>query len=239
MKHLKDSFYGVVFRTCRGIVRRLYPTYKVQLPSNLKGPIVYITHHQNFFGPFIVLLWFTRNVHAWILYVFLKGKSCYQQYVNYTFTKRLGWNPTLAKLCAYPISFFMAKLLNSCRGIPVYRGSRKIIETFKQSIVSLGNGESLVIFPDTEYSDNSPEIKAMYEGFLSLEQYYLKATGEHLCFVPLYVSKQKRTIVANQVIYFRDGKLFKEEKKIVYDKIQAELNRLAVACGDSKQVERN
>lgn len=200
---------------------------------------MYISHHQNLFGPFILLLWFKECIHAWILHVFLDRKACYNQYVNYTFTERFGWNPTLAKTCAFLVASFVSKLLGSCKGIPVYRGSRQIVNTFKQSTAVLSKGESIAIFPDTDYRDSSSEMKEMYDGFLSIEKYYFKATGEHVCFVPLYVSKNKRTITADKQIYFRDGKLFKEEKQIVYEKIQEELNRLAIECGDiKKDIER-
>lgn len=233
MKQLKKHFYGIFFRICRRIVRTFYPKYSVQTPFN-PGPVVYITHHQNLFGPFILLLWFTECIHAWILHVFLDRKACYDQYVNYTFTKRYGWNRTLAVICAYFISSFVSKLLHSCQGIPVYRGSRQIVNTFKQSAEALSNGESIAIFPDTDYSDRSSEMKEMYEGFLSIEKYYFKTSGEHVCFVPLYVSKNKRKIIGDKQIYFRDGKSFKEEKQIVYEQILAELHRLAVECGDVK-----
>lgn len=234
MKQLKKNFYGNFFRICRSIVRIFYPKYTVQLPNN-PGPVVYITHHQNLFGPFILLLWFRECIHAWILHVFLDRKACYDQYVNYTFTERFGWNRRWAKICAFLLSFTVSKLLRSCKGIPVYRGSRQIVNTFKQSTAALVKGESIAIFPDRDYSDSSSEMKDMYDGFLSLEKYYFKTTGQHVCFVPLYVSKNKRTIIGNQGISFRDGQIFKEEKQIVYNKIQAELNRLAVECGDIKQ----
>ncbi len=234
MKPIKKNFYGILFLICRRIVRIFYPKYTVQTLKN-SGPVVYITHHQNLFGPYILLLWFTECIHAWILHVFLNRKACYDHYVNYTFTKRFGWNRTLAAICAFFISSFVPNLLHSSKGIPVYRGSRKIVHTFKHSAEVMSNGESIAIFPDTDYSDTSSEMKDMYDGFLSIEKYYFNITRKHVCFIPLYVSKKKRKIIADKQIYFRDGKPFKEEKQIVYDQILAELHRLAALCGDIKQ----
>lgn len=230
---MAEQFYGRLFRAVRRLVRLVYPKYTAKVQENIEGPVVYVMHHQNLFGPFIALMWFPKHLHAWILHVFLDRKACYDQYVNYTLTRRLGFNRPLAKLVALPLSYLTAKLLNSGKGIPVYRGSRKVIHTFELSLDALKKGESIVIFPDIDYKDSSPLMKEMYAGFLYLEKYYHEATGKHLSFIPLYVSRKKRMLVADQQITFRDGKDFEEELKVVYQKIRSHLNRLARQCGDA------
>lgn len=229
---MNHNFYGVFFRIVRFFLRLGYPKYSLQLSQPLTEPVVFVSHHQNLFGPFVTLLWFPKSLHAWILDVFLEQRTCYQQYVDYTFTKRHGMNTVLAKICAFPLSFFISKLLSSGGGIPVFRGSRKIIGTFRKSVEALKKGESIVIFPDIDYSDTSSSMKEMYEGFLYLEKYYFNDTGKHLCFVPLFASKNKKVIIADKPIYFRDGKDFDKERKIVYLKIHDRLNDLAEKCGD-------
>lgn len=230
---MAERFYGKLFRALRRLVRLVYPRYTAIGEEKKKGPVVYVMHHQNLFGPFIALVWFPKDLHAWILHVFLDRKKCYNQLVNYTLTKRMGLNRSLAKLVALPLSYLTTKILNSGKGIPVFRGSRKIIQTFEISLEALKKGESIVIFPDIDYKDNSPVMKEMYDGFLYLEKYYYKATGKHLCFMPLYVSRKKRMLVVDRPITFRDGRDFQEELKVVYQKIRSRLNRLARQCGDA------
>lgn len=225
------NFYGSFFRWLQIIVRKFYPTYSVQLPKN-HGPVVYVCHHQNLFGPFVTMLWSPESLHIWVLHVFLYQKVGYKHFVDYTFTKRFKWNKVFSQVCAYPLSYLASKLLNSAKAIPVYRGSRKIIQTFKESVASLSKGENIAICPDIDYQDPSSITKDMYDGFLYLEKYYFQSTGRHLCFTPLYVSKKKRSIIANQSIYFRDGYDFNEERKVVYEKIHSNLNDLAKKCGD-------
>lgn len=229
---MKSKFYGPFFCISQKFVRILSPTYSIKVPEYIDGPVVFVSHHQNLFGPFVILLWFPKSLHSWMLHVFLDQRACFKQYADYTFTKRFGWNKRLAKICAYPISYFITTLLNSGKGIPVYRGSRKILETFHLSIDALCRGESIVLFPDIDYSDPSANINEMYEGFLYLEKYYYKATGKHVCFVPLYASKRKHLIIAEEQITFRDGKDFNMERKIVLGKIHDNLNELAKKCGD-------
>lgn len=96
---MEKKFYGPLFVFLRALVQKVNPKYSVQISEKIKGPVVYISHHQNLFGSFIILLWFPKCLHAWILHVFLEQKSCYEQYMNYTFTKRFGWNRILAEKC--------------------------------------------------------------------------------------------------------------------------------------------
>jgi 1-acyl-sn-glycerol-3-phosphate acyltransferase len=227
-----SKFYGPFFSILQKCVGKIYPKYTTQIPDHIDGPVVFVSHHQNLFGPFVILLWFPKSLHAWMLHVFLDRQACFKQYVDYTFTKRFGWNKILAKLCAYPISYFITALLNSGKGIPVYRGSRKILETFHLSIDALNRGESIVLFPDIQYSDPSAATTQMYDGFLYLEKYYYKATGKHVLFVPLYASKRKHVIIADRQITFRDGEDFNTERKKVLGDIHDHLNELAKKCGD-------
>lgn len=228
---MKADFYGRLFKFIRCFVRIFYPKYSVQIPE-VNGPVVYVSHHQNLLGPFVILLWFPKCLHCWMLHVFLDRDACYKQYVDFTFTKRFGWNRQLAKLCASPISHFISTLLNSGKGIPVYRGSRKILYTLKQTVTDLSKGESVVIFPDVDYSDPSSVMKTMYDGFLYLEKYYYKASGEHVCFVPLYVSKKRHMIIADEPIYFPGRDSFNTEREEIRERILASLHSLANKCGD-------
>jgi len=231
---MSKSFYGPFYRFVIKFLQIFNPKYRVKLPENLPDNVVFVSHHQNMFGPFTSILWFPYNLHTWILNVFLDQKRCYEQYVNYTFTKRYKMNIILAKILAFFLSYLMSALLNSGKPIPVYRSSKKVITTLKQSVDYLKKGESVIIFPDVDYSDNSGLIKEMYYGFLSLEKYYYKETNKHLCFVPLYVSKNKRLIIANRLFYFQDNIDFEIERKRVYQEIKDNLIELAKRCGDSE-----
>ena len=139
----------------------------------------------------------------------------------------------MAKLVAWPISFCITKLLTSGRGIPVYRGSKKIIETMKISVDVLQKGERIVIFPDIDYQDASSKTKDMYDGFLYLEKYFYRKTGRHVCFVPLYASKRSRVIISGEKIYFSGEEDFLSERKVILQKIKDNLNKLALICGDA------
>lgn len=224
---MRKQRYGIFFEISRAIARLILPRFRFDDIYISEEPTVYVSHHQNMVGPISILAWLKYYLRTWILSVFASQEECYEHYMNYTFTKRYGWPPFFAKMVAWPVSYIVPWLVKSARGIPVYRGSRKIIDTFKISVDALIKGEDILIFPDIDYSDDSTETSDIYEGFLNLEKYYYRKTKEHLTFVPIYSDKNKRKVRSGTAIQFKGDKAFIEERKEIAQKIQSELNRLA------------
>lgn len=224
--------YGNFYKTVRSIVRLMLGRFQVKderREEQKLGPVVYVSHHQNLFGPVSVLCWHPEFMRPWVYSVFMEKESSFRQYVDFTFTERFGWNQRLAELAAWPASRFVVKLTHSGHGIPVYRQSRAIMETMKDSVESLKNGESVILFPDVAYNDDSPEVKSIYDGFLYIEKYYYRETGEHIPFVPIYSDKAEKEIRVGMPILFAGKDTFFNEKQEVAERIQQELNRLAAS----------
>ena len=103
---MKANFYGRLFRFIRGIVRIVYPKYSVQIPK-INGPVVYISHHQNLFGPFVILLWFTNVCIAGCFMFFLIKKLVLNSMLTILLQKDLdgtnGWQSCV--LFQFPILF--------------------------------------------------------------------------------------------------------------------------------------
>src|SRR5690606_18665802 len=118
-----------------------------------EGPVVYVGHHQNLFGPFIMCLSFPVPFHLWILHVFLDKDACFEHYRHYTFSKRFGWNKWFASIVAFFVSRFIPPLLRSGKGIPVYRGTRQLFKTLDESVATLKDGNSIAVFPDIDYQN--------------------------------------------------------------------------------------
>ena len=227
--------YGKVFKIARGAVRLVYPKYKVSLPNRRSGPIVYVSHHQNFFGPFILMLWLPISVRLWVFHMFFHRETGFEQLYGFTFTKRFGLKPWLAKCLSVPLAAAFSAFYQSARAIPVYRNSKKVIHTFKESVQALKRDEPLLIFPAIDYADDSSGTKDLYSGYLYIEKYYYKATGRHVNFVPLFAGKESKTIWAGEAIQFRESQDFKEELIVVNEKIMAALNDLAKEQSDYKE----
>lgn len=224
---IKSIITNVLFRLTRFLYRSFTPTYVVHSSANLTSPAVYIVKHQNTKGPIISIAWFNIPVRLWVLSVFCNQNTCFRQYYDYTFTKRFRIPKVLAAIITFPISFLVSGIMQGMQAIPVFRGSKDIITTFRESILALINEQSLLISPSIDYTDTSPIMGKMYKGFLDLEKYYLRKTGNHLAFIPLYINNSSHCIYVGNTICFSSEEHFKQEKENVYNRLEEEFLRMA------------
>ena len=112
----------------------------------------------------------------------------------------------------------------SLGAIPVYRDSMKSIRTIKETLKALIAGDTVLIFPDVDYTATHAEVRKVYEGFLYLERYYYNKTGKHLPFVPLRLDQEHQEIVVEEAVCFADGIDFFDQKESILDKIQARIS---------------
>lgn len=224
---MAEKKYGVFFKFMQKVARTILPRYQFERPPNQNEPIVFVAHHQNMIGPISILAWLKYYVRTWVLSEFTDQNAAYNHYVDFTFTTRYGWPRPIAKLLAWPASYLVQWLTNSGRMIPVYRRSRKIMETMQISHQALLNKEDILIFPDIDYSNDSNETSDIYEGFLHLEKKYYKETGKHLTFLPVLSDTEDHVVRFGKMIRFKGDEKFIIERKKVADEIRDELNRLA------------
>lgn len=225
---MSKNKYGLLFKISQRIARILLPRYRFEEKPIQGNPVVYVSHHQNMIGPVSILAWIKYYIRTWVLSEFTDQEASYHHYVNYTFRERYGWPTWFAKLIAWPASYIVPWITKSADVIPVYRGSRKIIETMEISHDTLISGESILIFPDIDYSSDSKNTSEIYQGFLHLEKKYFKETGEHLTFVPIFSDSDEKVVRVGKEIQFTGNELFIHEREKIADEIQMELNRLAL-----------
>ena len=95
------------------------------------------------------------------------------------------------------------------------------MQTFKISMEHLKRGESVIVYPDIEYTAGYETESEIYDGFLLLGQMYKRATGKSLRFVPLYMDEQTRTIMEARPV---TADCFRKERGEVYKYIKSEIN---------------
>jgi hypothetical protein len=151
------------------------------------------------------------EIHPWSFYVFCETETCRKHYAEYTFPVRFGWSKWKSQFVSWLGAGAFTGLLKSAGAIPVYRNAMKIYTTFKLSVEALKKGESILIFPDIEYTKTEGDTGALYDGFVILERMYLKETGKHLPFVPLHLSFEKNSMFVGEPVMFEDGIPFKTQ----------------------------
>ena len=223
---VKKRRNGSLFRFCRSVLQATGTRFRFQPPDGVSGPVVYIVHHRNLKGPLACMTWMNERQRPWVFSVFCSQKTCFRQYRDFTYTVRFGLPKVLAVLCALPVSFFISSLMRSMQSIQVFRGSKRVVETFHRSVEVLMEGGNLLICPDTDNTDEGLVLGEIYDGFLDIERYYFRKTARHLTFVPLYVDDRTHGIYSGHAIRFETAHDPRSEKPKVLERLKAEFARL-------------
>lgn len=217
----KHSFYGRFIRFLRPVAGIFTKKYKCKvLPPD--EPTVYVCRHLNMRGPVTTIVRLGFHVHPMVLSCFFDKESCYKHYVEYTFSERFGKKKKKHSPLAYVSSRVVPSVMRSLGAIPVHRGEgTAAMITLKRAIECLERGESVIVFPDKDYTAGYDSESEIYDGFLLLGKLYKRETGKSLRFVPIYIDDRKRMITEFRHITVDD---FREKREEAYNHIKASIN---------------
>jgi 1-acyl-sn-glycerol-3-phosphate acyltransferase len=151
------------------------------------------------------MVWFPIPVRIWVLSNFLDVKACRTQLQGYTFSQRYRWPRPLAAAFSWALSGPIVSLLHSAGAIPVHRGSVTTLRTLRASVEALARGESIILYPDIEYTSGDAQVGSIYKGFLFIDRLYYQRTGAHIPFVPVGYNVAQAQIRLGSPIQFQDG----------------------------------
>lgn len=215
---------GKLFYCSRFFVRRAIGRWVCGVPAP-ERPTVFVCSHSNLLGPLATLCWLPFPVRPWVLHVFTRRETCRAQYRDYTFSRRFGLPRPLAALAAGAVSGYVSALMRSLGAIPVYRGTVKIGVTFRETVAALQAGDSVLVFPDVDYTDASAGIGEVYDGFLLIQRFWRKVSEEPLPFVPLRLDAAGRRITAGTPVWFDPALPWKQEAPRVKEALRDEINQ--------------
>lgn len=214
---------GKLFYFSRFFVRLAIGRWTADVPPPA-GPTVYVCSHSDLAGPLATLCWLPFAPRAWVFHVFLERESCRRQYRDYTFSRRFGMPGPLAEAAAWAASGFVSALMRSMGAIPVYRGTAHIAATFRETMAALEAGDSILLFPDVDYTDSSAGIGEVYDGFLLIERFWRRASEQPLDFVPLRLDAAARRITRGRAVSFDRSEPWKLEAVRVREALRREIN---------------
>ncbi len=195
----KNGFWGAYARFGKWLFRIFSHRYTTNI-TQPKDPVVYVCRHLNMHGPYTTIKWLPFDVHPMIIHVFFDRKKTAEHMTQYTFSTRYGKRPKRFNFAAHFMSWIAPPMMRSLQGVPVYREGLQTITTLKRGTQYLLQGESLIIYPDIDYTGNYDHPSQIYEGFLYIGELYYKETGTPLQFVPLIIDDQHRQIRAGEPV---------------------------------------
>ena len=221
---------GRLFRACRKILRLRYRRYRCEGVIS-EDAVVYVCRHRYALGPVSSLCCLPTGIRPWVLSTFFDENECRRHCVDYTFSVSWGLPKRLSRVMADVICPAFTALVHSAAAIPVYRNSLRVRETFAQSLAALADGDSLLIFPDVDYTAETGDTGRLYDGFLLLEQMWQHKTHEHVRFVPLHISTSRRAMIIGEAVCFSGEKPFKEEKPEIAARLERIFDEMARKYG--------
>lgn len=207
------------------------------------GTAVLLCNHGELYGPVVTNLYLPIQFRPWAISEIYDSKDAAEYLYRFTF-KRQKWllpflrHPT-AVLCARLLSW----LMHSMGCIPVYRDQpRKLIATFRKSIEAMQAGDNILLFPENPnaayqnagYSAGG-DIAAFFTGFVMLGSMLYERTGKRVQFIPLYASKEHRTITFGQSTFFDPDALPVPEKQRIADHLRGEMLRMRTQAHEGAQ----
>lgn len=211
--------YGRAARFARWLLRLCSRRYACEVKAPAQ-PCVYVCRHLNMHGPFVTIKWLPFELHPFVLSIFTDAQSAARQYAEYTFTVRMG-KPRRdpGRLCNLAGKVASA-VVQSLQPVPVHRDGTAV-KTMRESMKYLQKGESLIVWPDVHYTEGYDKPCEIYNGFLYLGELYLRATGQELPFIPLYVDDKRRVITEGKPIVVRQ---FRTDAQDAAEKLEKALN---------------
>jgi hypothetical protein len=135
------------------------------------------------------------------------------------------WTHPGYKLLSYIIAPIAACVFNNARAIGVYHDTR-ILSTFKNTVKTLQEGSSVVIFPEQDVQRNHI-VSEFQDKFIDIARLYYKKTGKELAFVPMYIAPKLKKMVMGAPIRFNPENTFDQECKRICELLMREITRIA------------
>jgi hypothetical protein len=179
-------------------------------------PVVFVSNHTAALGPIAVPCALPVRVYPWVVSDMLDFDKA-PEYLRHDFIEpQLHLSPRYSLRIARSLSKISVRLLRALDCIPVWK-NELILETYRLSIEALGQGKSLLIFPEdpSQKKNELYQMTPFYKGFARLGELYYEWTKKILRFYPLAVHPLARKIkVGLPVLYNPQNEPVRERIRI-------------------------
>jgi len=216
-----NDFYGRLGRFAIRVLSLFSHKYtcKVKAPEE---PVIYVCRHLNTHGPYTVFKNLDFAVHSMSLNIFFDKDICYEHYLNFTFTAKKGRKPNaFMKVIARISANVVVDVMQSLQAFPTYRDNSQSFKSFRSGMQYLMKGESLIVFPDIEYTNGYDQISDIYTGFLYFGEMYYKKAGKPLKFIPVLIDDEKYEIIEREPLYLNN---FRNESEQMREELIKAIN---------------
>ncbi|MBQ8768685.1 MAG: hypothetical protein IJZ15_03430 [Oscillospiraceae bacterium] len=224
-----------VYKVIRWLVWVFYPKTEVIGQENLpEEPVLVVGNHAQMHGPIACQLYFPGKCRIWCAgqMMHLKEVPDYA-YQDFWGQKKKGvrW---FYRLLSYIVAPLSVCIFNNANTIGVYHDARAIA-TFKNTVKSLMQGESAIIFPECGMKYNRI-VNDFQDKFVDVARLYYKKTGKELAFVPMYLAPALRKIYLCEPIRFCADNPIDAERQRICELLKERITEKALSLPKHKIV---
>lgn len=216
------------FLLVRGVVRLLYPKYRVEGLEHLpEGPCIVVGNHAKTNGPVSCELYFPGDRAIWCAgeMFHLKEIPAYAFEDFWSDKKKsVRW---IYRLLSYLIAPLAACVFQNAHTIPVYHDARTL-STFRTTLARLQRGARIIIFPEHAVPHNAI-VYEFRQNFVQIAGMYYRRTGQRLAFVPMYVAPALHALYLGAPVYYDPEAPEAEEPARICDALMHAVTQIAKA----------
>ncbi len=216
----------VAYRVIARFVRWFSPKMKCFGAEKLpEEPVMFVGNHCQLYGPIACEFYMPVPRYTWCAGQMTKLKEV----PDYAFRDFWSFKPRsirwFFKLASYVIAPLCVCIFNNANTIPVYRDSR-IVATFKETLRTLQNDTSVVIFPEHNVKNNNI-IYEFEDKFIDIAKLYYKKSGKEVSFVPMYIAPKLGGIYFGEPTRFSSNAPIEEERRRICDHLTEQITQTA------------
>lgn len=215
-----------LFRIIKAAVRLFYPRIEVVGFENLPDePCAIVGNHSQLHGPIACELYLPENCYTWCAAPMMKLKEVPAYAYQDFWSQKPKWIRPFFRFASYVIAPLSVVIFNNARTIAVYKENH-VLQTFKESVEKLQNGNNIVVFPEHDQKHNNI-VNDFQEGFTDIARLYYRRTGKTLSFVPLYIAPNLKKMYLGKPIRSCADTPVADERRRISDQLMKEITEIA------------
>lgn len=228
------NLYNFLRATARKFTKKVKFTETVPVEP---APFI-VTNHTGISAPAMFLLHYPAPLRTWSHYAFLDKKTTIFHLKNNVLKRRK------AGFLLYPFARIFVSVIvwffRQANPVPVWRGSKKIVDTLNISVETKLQGITQVVFPEkldgNDISLVNPYLFRFNRGFVYAAKTYYEKTGKLLKFYPAYSCPSLSTVVIGEPVCYNPDYPIHEQKESVCQYLENKIHSLALTLPPHKIV---
>ncbi len=231
---MRPGFYDFIYKAIRAyLVRSLELRYR--LDNN--EPTIFIANHEQSYGPVTTMASLPRPVVPWVTHQITDKRLC-PAYIEDDFVRpEVRVSPPLSTLLARIIGRICVGIMEDLKAVPVYKQSRRIVETIRASVRYLEQGRKLLIFPEIANTPFNEIICQFDTGFVGVARALFEKTRRVVTFLPIAVNRHLRALRVGEPIAFNPQRAYHLERERIRETLMESISEMYREMERSSPVE--